>query len=191
MDRIDPYLAGWFNSRNLKPKSHFDTSDQARDVWLALPKDQDLPIIYRDTIFDKIVETLNEHQDIEGLLGFSQGGFMVSVFFQYLEKGLFKEILKVKNIPHFAIMVCGWSGIGSTIIKAKSLHLIGTLDEVYNMSELALIRFRKPKVFFFQEGHKFPILNKKLKQTISEFVKKSNEGVYRELIGYDFNKEKL
>lgn len=148
-DRIDPFLAKWFTKRGLKPKSHFDASPEGAARYIEIPKDQDLPIKYRDIVFDKMIEVLNQHKDIEGLLGFSQGGFVVSTFFQYLEKGLFKNVLNVDKIPHFAIFVCGWAGFGTTIIKAKSLHFIGTQDTIYNMAELTLIRFRKPKVFFF------------------------------------------
>ncbi len=100
-------------------------------------------------MFDKVLEILNSHRDIEGIMGFSQGGFLASTFFQFMEMGAFKNVLKVDKIPHFVILVCGWAGIGRTIIKAKSIHFIGANDEVYNMAELALIRFRKPKVFYF------------------------------------------
>jgi calmodulin len=191
VERIDPFLAKWFTDRNLKPKSHFDATPEGSILYQSIPKDKDLPIEYRDEVFDKLIRVLNEHKDIEGLLGFSQGGFLVSCFFQYLEKGLFKNVLKVDKLPHFAIFVCGWSGFGTTIIKAKSLHFIGTMDNVYNMAELTLIRFRKPKVFFFQEGHKFPILNRKIRSTVKDFLKKTNEEQYRQLIEYDFIRPKL
>lgn len=81
--------------------------------------------------------------------------------------------------------MCGWTGFGPTIVSARSLHFIGTLDEMMNNAEIGLIRFRKPKAFFFQEGHKFPILNKKIIETVRAFVKKADEKRYRELINYD------
>lgn len=190
-DKMDPFLVEWFEKRNLKPRSNFAVTQEAQEMYQALPKDQDFPYIYRDEVFSEIIKVLNEHKDIEGLLGFSQGGFIVTLFFQFLEKGLFKNILQVDKIPHFAILVCGWSGFGTTIIKAKSIHFIGTQDQVYNIAELSLIRYRKPKVFYFQEGHKFPILNKKIRSTVKEFLKKTNEEAYRELIEYDFIRPKL
>ena len=142
-------------------------------------------------VFSEIIKTLNFHKDIEGIMGFSQGGFITSLFFQFLEKGYFKNVLHVDKIPHFAILVCGWAGFGTTIIRAKSLHFIGTMDNVYNMAELSLIRFRKPKIFYFQEGHKFPIVNKKIKTTVREFLERTDEKIYRELIEYDFIRPKL
>ena len=108
-----------------------------------------------------------------------------------MEKGVFKNYLKAEKVPHFAIIVCGWAGFGTTIINAKSLHFIGTMDDVYNMAELALIRFRKPRMFYFQEGHKFPVLNKKMVETVKQFISKTNEKKYRELIEYDFIRPKL
>ena len=51
--------------------SHLDRNPEARKVYLDLPKDRDLPIKYRDILFDQIVIKLNQENDIEGLMGFS------------------------------------------------------------------------------------------------------------------------
>ena len=70
-DQQDPFLADWFSQRNLQPMSHLDRNPEAMKVYLDLPKDRDLPIKYRDILFDQIVIKLNQENDIEGLMGFS------------------------------------------------------------------------------------------------------------------------
>jgi hypothetical protein len=63
--------------------------------------------------------------------------------------------------------------------------MIGTMDQIFPVCDLGLIRYRKPKVFYYQEGHKFPTLNAKVKETVRGFLEKVDEKKYRALIGYD------
>ena len=174
------FVTKFHSERNLEMRSNLPVGN-IRNFDLT----KNLPIEALDIMFSEVIKVLNEHKDIEGILGFSQGGFLAASFFYFLEIGALKDLLNVDKIPHFLILVCGWSGFGTHLTRAKSLHLIGSMDTVYNAADVALIRYKRPRIFYFYEGHKFPLLNKKVKDVIREFLSGTNEERYREEIGYD------
>ena len=70
-EKEDPSLRKWFGDRGLKPRSHFDTSEESRQEYLSLPTDRDVPATNLSKIFDKIIDFLNKEGDVEGIMGFS------------------------------------------------------------------------------------------------------------------------
>ena len=156
-----------------------------------IPKDEDP--IFEDVkeLMIRICDILNKEKNFDGFMGFSQGTYVIYCFYVFLEKGYLKPYLNVEVIPHCAILVSPFPGHGIHLVKAKSLHFFGVLDEVFPMCEQTLLRYRKPKAIYTQDGHKFPAINQKVKETMKEFLDKISEETYRKLINYDENIQKL
>lgn len=131
---------------------------------------------------ENLVDFLNECGTVDGILGFSQGGFVLYSFFTALENFGLKEKLNPNSVPNFGIFICGHPCVGNHELKVPSLHLIGKIDRILRTAVFATMRYRDPEIVFYEEGHKIPLLTQKLILVILEFIAKCEEKGYKEKI---------
>lgn len=130
-------------------------------------------LVQKKVDFSKSVEVLvdfiKENGEVDGILAFSMGGFVVQQFFEKLENG---EI-DLKYHPRFAMFVSvTYDKYIPKLMKTPSVHTVGTRDELmFGANLLNSMRFLKPLVLVHSEGHKFPRLNQNDIDNLNAFLK--------------------
>lgn len=116
---------------------------------ISKERDQNIDFELLRPVMMKIIDCLNDQKNIEGILAFSEGGYLAYLFFSYLERGYFEGLITASRIPHCCILISPM-GIppGVHLVRAKSLHFYSSNDNVIPLSESSLLRYRKPKGFF-------------------------------------------
>lgn len=165
----------WHKDRGIGLKTHFNYDDEKRfDKVTEAYEFQDGK--YVKETFKRIIDTINENEgEIDGILGFSLGGFYASYFFHCLESGLLDEHLKFKEkIPYFCILVCCHFGHGYFFNHVKSLHFIGRKDQAFLSCEFPMMRFVKPEYMYFGGDHRMPYITLEFREKLFGFLKKVN-----------------
>jgi hypothetical protein len=108
------------------------------------------------------------------MLGFSQGGRLIHLFITELEKGTIKYNFKH---PKFYIFICGYTSYELTEInfelktsEAKTIHLLGTKDDLFSASYFMTLKYINPLVLFFNQPHKIPYIDSESYKKIKRFI---------------------
>uniref|UniRef100_A0A914W0G6 Serine hydrolase FSH domain-containing protein n=1 Tax=Plectus sambesii TaxID=2011161 RepID=A0A914W0G6_9BILA len=155
----NPDPRGWWFSR---PDQHFSSKDVT-----------DLSTGFNESV-EFIMDVVETQGPFDGLLGFSQGAAMASLFCALRES---KEIaLPLK----FVILVAGFhskssahAALNQVKITLPSLHIMGETDKVIpiEMSRELSQSYNHSVIVIHQGGHFVPTLTP-FKQTISEFLER-------------------
>lgn len=132
---------------------------------------------YLDQTMNFIVENIRKEGDIDGVLGFSQGGAVASYFAYYCE--FFKEKINFKP-PKFVIAINSGPFFPPQMkkkytIETPSIHFIGENDFLFAKPLFASTLFQEPILIFHKEGHKVPKLTEHEINLIKEFFSRFQE----------------
>lgn len=133
------------------------------------------PYVYMDQTMKYIIEFIKKEGPFDGILGFSQGGGVVTYFSYYIE--FFKDKIKDWIPPKFAILICSGGFFPPQpkkkfTIEMPSIHFIGENDFLFAKPLFTSTLFQKPIVIFHKEGHKIPKLTEHEINIMKEFFKK-------------------
>ena len=157
----------WHLQRGVPRRCHFEPGVFERQYAI----NTNLEPKHTNMLFKNLVEVINDHKGtIDGVIAFSRGAFFTFCFFDFLEQGFFKDLLKVKKVPYFAILIGSHPGWGNRISRVPSLHLVGTRDYIFTCSEVSLTRFKKAELMRYPGGHKFPLLTAEIVEGVLAFV---------------------
>lgn len=121
--------------------------------------------------FGRVVLAINSSETgVDGILGFSQGGYATYNFFSCLERGLFEGTLDSAKAPYFAILVNSMPKEGFHQNSVPSLHFLGELDTAFTAPHLMLTKFKLPKFLLFPEAHKLPEPTLKVRNSLRDFL---------------------
>lgn len=181
---------------HLVPKSTVEQIDEQeasneieRGWWFSADDDSynALDVTECDKGFDKSLEYLNEifrqHEPIDGILGFSQGGCLAGILCSIAEQNKKNEgQSKYGSIKFkYCLIVAGF--VSQQVnhatyynmekpIELPTLHIYGKADKVipYEMPIKLTGYFKEPKSFLHELGHFIPV-NSESKNAILEFLK--------------------
>eukprot|EP00850_Spirogloea_muscicola_P016009 SM000127S26625 [mRNA] locus=s127:107186:109241:+ [translate_table: standard] len=115
-----------------------------------------------DTSITYVCDNLTLHRPFDGLLGFSQGGMLVSYLLALLQEG---EV-DMKVPPRFCILIGAGLPRADALVAAfrrpitvPSLHLIGDKDFLKAKSELLQDCYQDPVTIHHPRGHVVPRLD--------------------------------
>ena len=124
--------------------------------------------------FQRMVDVIVQHQGVDAIFGFSQGGVIVEGFLSCMEMGFFDDVLKKEYKPYFSIIMCPPDSFLTPVqLQIPVFLLMGSLDQITPISFIILTRFRNSQHTFFEGGHRPPILSSRLYRLVQEFATKS------------------
>lgn len=163
------------------------TNSDERGWWFSADDDSynALDVTECDKGFEKSLDYLNEtfrqHEPIDGILGFSQGGCLAGILCSIAEQKK-KSESKYGSIKFkYCVIVAGFKSQQvkhdsfyniEKPIEVPTLHIYGKADKVipYEMSIALTSYFSEPKCFLHELGHFIPV-NSESKNAILEFLK--------------------
>ena len=90
------------------------------------------------------IEYLKNYNNIDGIIGYSQGSSIALFIADYLN-------------PKFIINISGVNRLNyDKILNIPSLHVIGANDPYYIHSKKLLTKYKSPKIIYHSKGHHFP-----------------------------------
>lgn len=113
--------------------------------------------------FDKYkivnIDKLKSIDNIDGIIGFSQGAYISSIITPYLK-------------PKFIICIAGMDyNIINKIIDIPSFHIIGKNDPLFYRSIDLTKKFKNPYIVYHEGGHHFP-KDVQIYTKLNNFIKK-------------------
>ena len=90
------------------------------------------------------IDTLKKLDNIDGIIGFSQGAHIASIIAPYIK-------------PKFIVCIAGVDyDINNNIIDIPSFHIIGVNDHLFSKSINLTKKFKNPDIVYHLGGHHFP-----------------------------------
>ena len=90
------------------------------------------------------IDELKKLNNIDGIIGFSQGAHISSIIIPYIKP---KFIVCISGVDH---------NINNYIIDIPSFHIIGTNDHLFYKSVNLTKKFKNPNIVYHKGGHHFP-----------------------------------
>lgn len=135
-----------------------------------------------------VVDYINNHEPIDGILGFSQGGFLSRIIIKSKEPR-FREY-KPNNIPQFWILFS--SGLLrnpfeelKTKYDIPILHIYGTNDKIIPSYDTSVNKEGEYSIIEHDKGHSIPRLSDEKMNVFIEFIKNQYKQKFGETMPFD------
>ena len=160
-DQIDPVVETITKKKNLF-------------AWFRLTKESELNAV------KYVIDFMNENGPFDAIMGFSQGGAIVSTIAVLFEekkiqlKNQLKFIILCSSPPH---MYFRKEMIQKKfpVINTKTVFLVGKDDPMYEIQIVHSTVYNNPLVLTFKEGHKFPRLSLEHVILIEDYLNNENK----------------
>src|SRR3990167_7492014 len=124
-------------------------------------------------VLREIINVLNTEKNICGLIGFSQGCFLIDMLLREIQTGrtdkyLYSDVVR----PFFAVfMAYPYVAHSSVMLSVPSLHVIPRNDSIIDNPMMATMHFRNPQIVAVEGDHTIPKARPKLMDAGREVVR--------------------
>lgn len=128
-------------------------------------------------VLRELINVLNKEKNICGLIGFSQGCFLIDLLLREIQSGrtdkyLYSDVVR----PFFAAFVAYPYVVHSPVmLSIPTLHIIPRNDSIIDNPMMATMHFRNPLIVAVEGDHTIPKAKPKLIEAFHEVVKRGFE----------------
>jgi Serine hydrolase (FSH1) len=163
-----------FHQENKIPKTYAHLEG---DIRYFLPEYPSSAEENCNGVLRELLNVLNTEKNICGLIGFSQGCFLIDMLLREIQTGrtdkyLYSDVVR----PFFAVFVAyPYVAHSPVLLSVPSLHIIPRNDSIIDNPMMATMHFRNPIIMAVEGDHTIPQARAKLIDAVREVVRRGFE----------------